>query len=273
MVGKLMLKLDKIQAGPETLNGVKKILREHFEAVDEVEGIYSVSGGGINDANHVVAKTASGRQFGVKTRARGGGAQGEKREVAFSKACHDVGIPESSNAVLVSGIPSLNGFEKDQCVITEWRPGSKRPNEITDEEKKEIEQDPGPVMAQVGKWVAVNLHLGLGDRAKHDNWVWSHKERQLTAVDAESSFQTASVGDHRVIIDAFYGVAKLKTERGKSVAAKAFEAALHETHRRFRNHASSVGTAAKFVDSTNAYTSPYAHLTEDQFAEKVFSEL
>jgi hypothetical protein len=266
-----MLTLDKMAVSPEALKSVEKILRDNFGVEEEVEGIYSMTGGGINDANHRVAKTASGNQFGIKTCARGG-PQGEKREAAFSKACHDAGVSEASKAVLIPGVPGLSGFEGGPCVITEWLADSKRPNEITGDERKEIEQDPGSTMYQVGTWVATNLHLGLGDRGKHENWVWSHKERRLAAVDAESSFQNASVGDHRFIIDVFYGTAKLKSERGKSEAAREFERALRETHSKFRNHASSV-SAAKTVDSNNNYASPLGQLTDDQFVEKVFTEL
>lgn len=91
---------------------------------------------------------------------------------------------------------------------------SKRPTELTAEEATQLKADIAGIPEQLGKWVAVDLHLGLGDRGKLDNCAWSHGDRRLAAVDTESAFQNASVADHRIIVDAFYGAAKMKAERG-----------------------------------------------------------
>jgi hypothetical protein len=268
-----MLKLDKVGVTPETLANVEKILRDSFGVEEGLEGIYSMSGGGVNDANHRVAITKSGRRFGIKAQARGGGPEGEKREVAFSNICHALGITEASRAIHIEGVPGLAGFEASSCVVTEWVPDGKRPSEITTEEKKELEADVVRVAEQLGKWIAVDLHLGLADRGKLDNWAWSQQHRRLAAIDTESAFQNATVADHKTIVDAFYGAPKIKAERGVSVAAQSFESAVRSTHKLIQSRASDIQSALADLPSAKNYASPYAGLDEDRFIEKIFSEI
>ena len=130
----------------------------------------------------------------------GRGSEGHEREVAFSKICHQLGISEACRAVLVQGVAGLAGFEARPCVVTEWLCNGKRPNELTADDKKEFETDITRVAEQLGKWIAVDLHLGLADRGKLDNWAWSQPNCRLAAIDTESAFQTARVAEHRDIM-------------------------------------------------------------------------
>jgi hypothetical protein len=231
----MALVLNKVTVTDQALQSVASILRNHFQVEEQVEGIDQLSGGGVNDPNHRVAKTAKGRQYGVKTQSRGGGPDGERREEAFSKVCQAMGIDQACRAIRVESIPHMDGFDKTSSVITEWAVESKRVQELTPQEKQQMADLPR-VMNQLGKWVATNLHSGLGDRAKLDNWVWSHANQGLTAIDTESAFNASNVSEHHPLIDSLYGKTKLKQERGNSEAAKAFEAGLRGVHEQFIAH-------------------------------------
>lgn len=217
------MKLSKTDVDKTAIESIAKILNQHFQVTEQIEGVYTVSTGGVNDANHRVVRTVSGKQYGMKTKTRGGGQEGEKREAAFSQACSILKQAEACRAVCVDKIAGLPGFDKNPCVVTEWVPDSKRAGEIAAEEKKELANDNEQVLHQVGKWVGTNLLLGLADRGALKNWVWSHKDRRLAAIDTESAFSSATVQDHRSIIDTFYDRVKLKQERGSSAPARAFE--------------------------------------------------
>jgi hypothetical protein len=264
--------LVKLAVAPETVASVSAILSEHFQVQDPLEGIYAVSGGGVNDPNHRVAITQTGRRFGIKTQTRGGGPEGEKREEGFSKACSSLASAHACPAVRVEKIQHLQGFDDSASVITEWAPESKSVDKVTQEDTEAIRNLPD-VLSQSGKWLAANLHLGLGDRGGLKNWVWSGVHERLTAVDAESAFQRATVQEHHPVIEKFYGRAKLKQERGVSDAAKAFEAGLRQAHEHFLAHPEAITQAVADIASAKSYTSPVGHLTSDQVVEKVFSEL
>jgi hypothetical protein len=263
------VRLEKISVSAETLESLSTLLRASHGVDEAVEEVDRIIDGGINDANHRVAITVSGRRFGIKTQNRGG-PDGEKKEQAFSRACAWLDIP-ACRAVIVERVPRLDGFDKTPCVITEWAPNSKRLDEVSEEDKHGIASVPD-VLLQIGRCVATHLHLGLPDRALK-NWVWSHTHQRLNAVDTESSFQGATVQDHHAIIDKFYGRTKLKQERGQSDAAKAFESGLREVHEKFVAHSEAITQAVTDIASAQNYASPFRSLTADQLVEKVFSEL
>lgn len=267
------MQLFKIDASTGAMRSIARILCEHFDIEEEVEGVYRMSGGGTNDDRHVVVQTESGRRFGIKTRARGGGPDGVKREAAFSRACQGFSVAEACRAVCVERVPGLDGFDNDACVVTEWVPDSKQACEILPEEKQELEGTLDEVMPQVAKWVAVNLHLGLADRGGLKNWAWSQTLRRLSAIDTESSWQSATVTDHFSIIDVFYDRRRLKTERGQSTVARAFERALKEMHAVIRANANVIGQAVLDIESARHYVSPYMSLNDDEFADRVFAEI
>lgn len=266
--------LTKLNVTVDAPKSISRLLKEHFGISEEIEGVYSIAGGGTNDQKHRVVRTVSGRHFGIKCNPHGGGAEGERREEAFSKICHAAGTTEASRAVCTGGVTGLEGFDKSPSVITEWVPESKSLDEVVQspEEKKKFDGAISEVMPQLGRWVATNLHLGLLDRGLK-NWVWSDKDRRLATVDTESAFQNARVQDHHSIIDAVYGRQKLRDERGKSEAAIAFEAALKETHSRFLSNLGAMKKAVEGIESAKEYTSQYAGLSAEEFANRVFSEL
>jgi hypothetical protein len=261
----------KIDSTAGAKRSMAKILLQHFGVEEPVEGFYRIAGGGTNDANHVVARTDSGRQFGIKTKPHGGGQNGEHREAAFSKACHAVGVVEACRAICAERVPGLTGFETDACVVTEWVPDSKRVAEISPEEKQELANMTDHIIGQVGKWVAINLHFGLVDRGGLSNWVWSRRLQRLVPIDTESAWQTATLQDHFSIIDAFYDRRRLKAERGQSTTAQTFEKALKEWHMAIVSNPLAIPEAVACVESANRYASPYASLTEIEFADRVFS--
>ncbi|MFQ5694498.1 MAG: hypothetical protein ACE5HB_00760, partial [Terriglobia bacterium] len=112
------MQLKRIQVNAATLGGIAKLLRVHFAVEEEIEGVYRIIGGGTNDENHRVVETISGRRYGIKTKARGGGQEGEKREAAFSRACEGIAVKEACRAVCVNGIVGLQGFDKSTSVVT-----------------------------------------------------------------------------------------------------------------------------------------------------------
>lgn len=265
------MNFDKLVVAPEVILSILAALSEHYRIQEPLEGIYRVSGGGANDANHLLVRTQSSRQFGIKTQNRGGGAEGERREEAFSKACTAVGFVHACRAVRVESIPHLSGFDKTPSVITEWAPDSKRVDEVT-ETDKQVANLPD-VLLQIGQWIAADLHLGLIDRAGLKNWVWSVVHQRITTVDTESAFQTATVQDHHPLIDKFYGRAKLKQERGQSDAAIAFENGLRQVHEQFVAHPEAIAQAVAAIASARNYSSPFAGLNSVQLVDKVYSEL
>jgi hypothetical protein len=262
----------KIDVSSGAIASLTGILRESFGAEDPVDSVHSVAGGGVNDQCHRVVRTRSGRLFGVKTKLRGW-PQGEERAEAFSVACRALGVEEASRAACVGRIPGLRGFEDGASLVTEWAGGAKRVSELSADDCQSAQREIGETMRQVGRWVAADLHLGLGDRAKLDNWVWCEATRRLVAVDTESAFANATVRDHHNVIDAFYGMSKLKAERGASVAAVGFECGLREVHRAARANLTVINGAASRVKSCRGYASPYADVDEEEFVDCVFSAL
>ena len=67
------MKLSKTDVGKTAIESIAKILNQHFQVSEQIEGVYTVSTGGVNDANHRVVRTVSGKQYGMKTKTRGGG--------------------------------------------------------------------------------------------------------------------------------------------------------------------------------------------------------
>ncbi len=265
--------LDKIKTDTGTLEALKKVLRDDFGVDEPIEGLYQIIGGGVNDATHRVVKTISGRHFGIKAKPRGGGSQGERREAAFSRACCGFGVAEACKAVSIDRIAGYSGFENDPCVVTEWLPNSKQPSLITQEEKNELQSVMDEVLIQVGRWITIDLHLGLSDRGGLKNWAWSQDSRRLAAIDTESAWQSSSTQDHFNIIDAFYERSRLKRERGQSREAIAFERGLREMHSKIVANTDVIRGAVADVTSATNYTSPYIGMTEDDFANRVFSEI
>lgn len=269
------MQLFKIETSGGAKRSLAKILREQFGVDEEVEGLYRMGDGGTNDDGnrHLVAQTATGRKFGLKTKARGGGPEGAKREVAYWAACCAIGYGGGCRAVCVEKISGLVGFEEEASAITEWVRDSKRVCDISAEEKTEIDAEIVNLIPQVAHWIAINLHFGLVDRGGLKNWVWVHKQRRLVVVDTESAWGNATIQDHHTIIDAFYGRAKLKGERGSSNAAIAFESALKEMHTKIVSQIHVISQAVAGISSASHYTSPFAIFSNDEFADRVFSLL
>jgi hypothetical protein len=263
----------KIDVSPEGITSLTGIIEENFGVREPIESVHSVTGGGVNDQSHRVVRTRSGRLFGIKTKLRGGGPQGEEREEAFSVACRALGVHEACKAVCVEGIRGLDGFEGGASVVTEWAPRSKRVSELSAEDRESALLGIGETMRQVGRWLAVDLHLGLRDRAKLDNWVWCATTGQLVAVDTESAFGVGSVQEHYSVIDAFYDRRRLRAERGASTAAVGFERGVREAHAGARANPAAITRAADQVESIRDYASPYANVDDDEFVDRVFSAL
>jgi hypothetical protein len=272
-----MMNLQKRAVGPQALEALAALLRDRFrlgnaEEADVIEGVYSMSGGGVNDGNHCLIQTRSGRRFGVKTSSRGGGPDGERRAEAFSRLCEVFGLHDACDAIRVDNVPHLDGFDKSPSVVTEWAPESKRLDEMDAQEKQAMSACLD-VLRQAGMWLAINLHFGLGDRGGLKNWVWSQSRQRLTAVDTESAFQSATVQDHYTVVDTVSDRTKIKQERGRSDASKSFEQGLREVHRQVLQHPESIRAMVGEIASAQNYASPVAHLSEDQFVDKVFGEL
>jgi hypothetical protein len=267
------MQLDRIQVSAGALEALAELLRDHFDVHEQIEGVYQVRGGGVNDAAHRVVRTASGRQFGIKAKPRGGGTEGERREAGFSRACHELGVTEACKTVSVERIPGYDGFENDPCAVTEWLLNSKQPSEISAEEKAQLVGALDEVLIQVARWITINLHFGLADRGGLKNWVWSQEVRRLVAIDTESAWQTGTTQDHFSIVDTFYERRSLKVERGQSREALAFEQGLREMHSRIRGNPEVIRHAVAEIASARNYVSPYIGMTDDEFADRVFSEI
>lgn len=270
------MQLFKIDAPGVAKRSLAKILREQFGIDEEVEGVYRIGGGGTNDDGdrHLVAQTAMGRKFGLKTKARGGGPEGAKREAAYWAACCAIGYCGGCRAVCVEKIPGLGGFEDEASAITEWVQDSERVCDISPEEKREIDAEVASLIPQVAHWIAINLHFGLADRGGLKNWVWVHRQRRLVVVDTESAWgSSASVQDHHPIIAEFYDRARLKAERGNSDVGVAFESALKEMHSKIVSQICVISQAVAGIPSAVNYTSRFASLSDDEFAEHIFSLL
>ena len=159
-----MIQLTKFNIKEEVAKGISEILQNHFAEDAKIEAVFKMIGGGTNDQNHVVVRTAPGKQYGLKTRSRGGGPEGERSEEAFSKACGLFELKEACVAVCVDNIPGLDGFDKDICVLTGWVSESKEVGELTPDEISVATREIENIVCQIARWIAVDLHLGLVDR-------------------------------------------------------------------------------------------------------------
>jgi len=74
-------------------------------------------------------------------------------------------------------------------------------------------------------------------------------------------------------VSTFYDRNKLKSERGVSVVAIAFERALKEMHSKICQNIGGIAALVKGIPSAENYKSPFSNLSEEEFANKVFSEL